>query len=199
MHWIDPESLPETKGKVERFITTPHGDVDGLVLNGGSGQPVLVHVPPHMGGEVVTRVKAGDSVGVRGVRPRGSPMIAAVAITTGDGIEVVDAGPEDKRQQKLRNKLPEPDWLGEITVAGTVRLSLFAPKGELRGALLDDGSIVRIGPKEAGRFAKLLQPGAAVAVTGEGSETEYGIVVEGRKIGSDLKHMKSAKGPKHRH
>jgi len=29
MHWIDPDCLPETKGKVERFILNPHGEIDG--------------------------------------------------------------------------------------------------------------------------------------------------------------------------
>ena len=29
MHWIDPAHLPETKGKVDRFLLNPHGDADG--------------------------------------------------------------------------------------------------------------------------------------------------------------------------
>jgi hypothetical protein len=83
-----------------------------------------------------------------------------------------------------------------FTLTPQVRLSLYAPKGELRGAILEDGSIVRIAPKEADRFAELLQPGASLAVRGEGIETPYGRVVESREIGSDLDSLVPAKGQK---
>lgn len=32
MHWIDPESLPEIAGTLERFIINTHGEVDGFVM-----------------------------------------------------------------------------------------------------------------------------------------------------------------------
>ena len=83
-----------------------------------------------------------------------------------------------------------------FTLTPQVRLSLYAPKGELRGAILEDGSIVRIAPKEADRFAELLQPRASLAVRGEGIETPYGRVVESREIGSDLDSLVPAKGQK---
>ena len=41
-----------------------------------------------------------------------------------------------------------------MTAEGIVRLSLFGPKGELRGALLADGTSVRIGPPFSGQFAQ---------------------------------------------
>jgi hypothetical protein len=97
-------------------------------------------------------------------------------------IQIVDHGPKDKRDEKSRRTHSQrPSRLKDVQVAGKVRLSLHAPKGELRGVILDDGSIVRIAPKEAHRFAKFLQPGASVAVYGEGIETAYGRVVEGRE------------------
>jgi hypothetical protein len=49
-------------------------------------------------------------------------------------------------------------------------MSLFGPKGELRGALLEDGNLVRLGPKEANHVANLLRPRAALAAGGEGLE-----------------------------
>ncbi|HWF94278.1 MAG TPA: hypothetical protein VG291_04890 [Xanthobacteraceae bacterium] len=84
----------------------------------------------------------------------------------------------------------DPECLPETE--GTV-----APKGELRGALLQDGSTVRIGPKEAQRFANLLRPGASMAVRGDGIETPYGRVIESREIGCDLAHLEPAKDPNH--
>jgi hypothetical protein len=196
MHWIDPDCLPETKGKLERFVVNPHGEIDGLVLKGGKDEATLVHVPPHLGAEIETAVHPGDTVRVLGVRPRGAHMIAAVALIAADGQAIVDNGPDDKHHKRYHKRAHKTTHRKCLKIAGTVRLSLYAPKGELRGALLEDGSIVRIGPKEAQRFAKLLQPGASVAVRGDGIETSHGRVVEGREIGSNLDDLKPAKRPK---
>lgn len=197
MHWIDPDSLPETSGTLERFVMNGHGEVDGLVIADGGNDATLVHVPPHLGAEIEAAFHPGEAVRVRGVRPRGTRMIAAVALFADDGRAIVDQGPPDKhRRDDGRKQHPKAPSLPKSLVAGVVRLSLHAPKGELRGALLQDGSIVRIGPKEAHRFAELLQPGAAVAVRGDGLETPYGRVVEGREIGSDPAHLKPTKGGK---
>ncbi len=195
MHWIDPDSLPETSGTLERYVMNGHGEIDGLVIANGRDDATLVHVPPHLGAEIEAVFHPGETVRVRGVRPRGTRMIAAVALFAADGRAVVDHGPDDK-PHKDNGRKQRPKDLPKLLVAGVVRLSLHAPKGELRGALLQDGSIVRIGPKEAQRFADLLQPGAAVAVRGDGVETPYGRVVEGREIGSDVTALKHTKGPK---
>jgi hypothetical protein len=52
MHWIDPDSLPEVAGTLERFVLNPHGEVDGFVVKGQEQTPILVHTPPHMEGEL---------------------------------------------------------------------------------------------------------------------------------------------------
>jgi hypothetical protein len=96
------------------------------------------------------------------------------------------------------SKKPLLDDLVDAVAEGKVRLSLHAPKGELRGALLEDGSIVRIGPKEAEHFRHLLQTGAQMAVRGDGIETPYGRVIDGKEIGPDLAHLNPAKSPRHR-
>jgi hypothetical protein len=195
MHWIDPECLPETKGKVERFVMNPHGEINGLVLNGSKTDTKFVHVPPHMGAEIEAAIQPGDEIGVRGVRPRGSNIIAAVALITSDGRSIVDQGPDHKPPHQSHKPPAIAKRAKGLTVFGKVRLSLHAPKGELRGALLDNGSIVRIGPKEATRFEELLRPGASLAVSGDGIETHYGPVIDAKEIGSDLDHLKRTKGP----
>jgi hypothetical protein len=82
--------------------------------------------------------------------------------------------------------------------AGTVRLSLYAPKGELRGAILDDGTALRVGPKEARHFEALLSPGASVAARGEVLQTEHGRVVEVRDIGRNAANLTPVKDHKDR-
>ena len=196
MHWINPNHLPETKGTAERFLLNPHGEIDGFVMNGAMQAPVLVHTPPHMEAELTRHVKVGDAVSVRGLRPRKADLIAAVAVTAADGVSIIDEGPDDEREHpKIEKK--------KMSAEGTVRLSLFGPKGELRGALLVDGTVIRIGPKEAKEVAKLLAPKASVAARGDGVETRHGRVVDAKEIGprsDDLRPIKEAKPkPKHEH
>jgi hypothetical protein len=192
MHWIDPDFLPVISGTVERFIVNPHGEVDGIVLAYESDKVLLVHVPPHLEQETETAVMPGDAIRVRGVRPRGADMIAAVSLTTKDGQAIVDNGPAANRKQR-----PHPRGKpGKMSISGTVRLSLFGPKGELRGALLDDGAVVRIGPKEAAHFVERLRPRASVAVRGDGLETKHGRVITAKEIGLDLDHLQPIKATK---
>jgi hypothetical protein len=214
MHWIDPDSLPELQGTVERFVLNPHGEIDGFVMLGGEEDAtVLVHTPPHMEAELMRHVKTGETVRVRGLRPRGAALFAAVAVAAQSGVRIVDEGPDDEREHPKFEKK-------KMTAVGQVRLSLFGPKGELRGALLTDGTVIRIGPKEAKELAELLKPNAAIAISGDGIETSHGRVIHAKEAGSEIgrllpikeakpkekherekhkeKHEKHGHGPKHR-
>jgi hypothetical protein len=194
MHWIDPDCLPETKGRVERFIVNPTGEIDGVILN-AAGETTLVHVPPHLSAAIEADIEIGDAIGIRGIRPRAACIIAAVALIA-DGRVIVDHGPGHRRDEESREQGRHPPRVKDAEAAGKVRLSLHAPKGEICGALLDDGTIVRLAPKQAHRFAGLLQPEAWLAVRGDGIETPHGRVVEAREIGSDLDGLTPVAGQK---
>ena len=188
MHWIDPDSLPEVSGILERFVLNPHGEVDGFVMKDKQAV-VLVHTPPHMEGELTRQFEPGETVHVRGVRPRGAKLLAAVSVTTAGGREIVDNGPDhDRKHPKVKH---EP-----MSVQDRVELSLFGPKGELRGALLSDGTVLRVGPKEAEHAAALLSPGAKLAARGDGLQTRHGRVIHALEIGPDLQRLKPVKKPK---
>jgi hypothetical protein len=193
MHWIDPDFLPDIKGRVERFIVNPHGEIDGLILTYDGDKALLVHVPPHLDREIEAAVRSGDELRVRGVRPRGADMIAAVALTAADGRTIVDDGPGRDGKKREPHHRARP---GELTVSGTVRLSLFGPKGDLRGALLDDGNMVRLGAKEAPHFAERLRPRATLAARDEGLDTRHGKIVAAKKIGSSPNDLRPAGGLK---
>jgi hypothetical protein len=191
MHWIDPDSLPEVAGTLERFVLNPHGEVDGFVMDDQTQTPILVHTPPHMEGELTGNMKEGDKLRVRGVRPRGAAVLAAVVVTGESGRQIVDKGPYHGREHpKIERQ--------KMQLEGTVRLSLFGPKGELRGALLADGTIIRVGPKEAEHLAKFLMPGTKIAVSGDGIETQHGRVVQAKEIGSEIDDLRPIKGAKHK-
>jgi hypothetical protein len=188
MHWIDPDSLPEVTGIFERFVLNPHGEVDGFVMKDKKAA-VLVHTPPHMDGELTRHLSPGDTIRVCGVRPRGAELLAAVAVTTADGRQIIDEGPDhDRKHPKVKH---EP-----MTSDGIVQMSLFGPKGELRGALLSDGTVLRIGPKEAEQLAALLAPGAKLAARGEGLQTRHGRVIHALEVGSDPERLKPVRKPK---
>lgn len=193
MHWIDPDFLPDIKGRVERFIINPHGEIDGLILTYDDDKALLVHVPPHLHSQIEAAIHPGDELRVRGVRPRGADMIAAVALTTADGRTIVDDGPGPDGKKREPHHRAKP---GQLTVSGTVRLSLFGPKGDLRGALLDDGSMVRLDAKEAPHFAERLSPRATLAARGEGLDTRHGKIVAAKEIGPGPNDLRPARGPK---
>jgi hypothetical protein len=194
MHWIDPNCLPETRGAVEGFIVNRHGEIDGLLLAGPRPTSLLVCMPPHLAAAIEAEVEHGDAIRVRGVRPRQADIIAAVALTAGNGAVIVDDGPggEDEHEPPHRDGKPQ-----RMEADGIVRLSLYGPKGELRGALLEDGTVIRIGAKEAASIPELLCPGASVAVRGEGLRTKHGRVIAAEEIGPDKHDMKPAAAPNH--
>jgi hypothetical protein len=113
-------------------------------------------------------------------------MIAAVALIAADGRTIVDHGPSGKKVEKRRKRDHRPSRLKQVEVVGKTELSLYSRKG----------SIVRIRPNEARRFAEFLEPRASLAVCGEGIETPCGRVVEAGEIGTDLNSLMPTKGEK---
>jgi hypothetical protein len=173
----------------------PDDEIDGVILIGAI-EAALVHVPPHLSAEIEAGIQIGDAVRVRGVRLRGTSMIVAIALIAADGRTIIDHGSPGKQHEKLRKQDHGPARPKQVEVVGKTELSLYSPKGELRGALLEDGSIVRVRPDEARRFAEFLRPRASLAVRGEGIETPYGRVVKAREIGTDLNSLMPTTGEK---
>ena len=116
----------------------------------------------------------------------GAPVIAAVSLGKSHATEIVDNGPD---AEKHRGHPPEPTG-SAVKVTGDVRLPLHGPKGELWGALLADGTVVRLGPEEARRKARQLALGARFAAQGTAIVTRFGRVVE---IGGPGRHHAAAK------
>lgn len=172
MHWIDPDSLPETRGTVTRFLLNPHGELEGFVL--GSRRLQQVHFPPHLSPQIARLVAVGDEVRVRGVKPRGADMIAAVSLKSKTGKVLLDEGPHrdgDKPHRPDAQRSP-------MDAGGEVLLSLCGPKGELRGALLDDGTSLRMPPHAAAELASYLAPGAHVHAWGQGIRNRHGRTID---------------------
>ncbi len=208
----DPAQLPATKGTVAEYSLSPRGDVDGLILNDGTE----IHLPPHLGTELVAVAKPGDAVTVRGLRARAVAMVQAMQVTndatsqsvTDDGPAGDHAGGPGKPHGgpgAERGPGHGPDQRGApIEAQGVVKQLLHGPRGEVNGVLLADGTIVRMPPPEMQRMQAQLVVGQAVFVRGEGRASSLGRVVGAREVGPDAQHLTALRmpprgGPGHEH
>ena len=190
----DPRQFPETRGVVQQFTLTPRGDIDGLILADGTE----VKTPPHLSTQIAYAVRLGDSVTIHGLRAAALPLVKAVSIADDQtGRTIVDDGPPGPRPDRR----PPPDAgprgleLGLAEIRGRVRTTLHGPEGDVNGALLDDGTILRLPPREAARFTELLQPGKTLAARGRENKTAVGKVVDTREIGPASDQMSPVGGP----
>jgi hypothetical protein len=177
----DPEQFPAIQGKVAQYSLTPRGDVDGLILDDGTE----VHLPPHLGAQLVFAVKPGDLVTVRGLKARAVPMIDAISVTN-----------DASRQSVIDNGPPGPRGAGQILQAsGHVKAQLHGPRGELNGVLLEDGTIVHLPPDEADRLAEQLAVGQPLYVTGDGIAIPLGRVIAAQQIGPSQSQLAQIQAP----
>ena len=172
----DPTQLPATRGTVKQYTLTPRGDVDGLILSDGTE----VKLPPHLTGQIVFAVRPGDAVTIRGLKALALPLVDATSVTNdATGATVIDNGPPGG-----------PDrWATQQTISGRIAAALHGKRGEINGALLDTGVILRLPPFEAERLQAWLQPGQTVAVRGASLVTPLGTVIDVRAIGASPDQM----------
>src|SRR5260370_4080594 len=152
------------QGRVARLLPTPHGEVDGLLLEDG----LLVRFPPHLSAPLLGVVGQGDAVVVDGMPAGIGTDIRAWRITNPTtGRSVTDAPPPFP---------PEPRTWSErdMRVSGIVRRALTGGRGETNGVILHDGTVVRFPPPVGEPVATLVLPGARPIAQGYGSGAPAG-------------------------
>ncbi len=193
---FDPAQLPATRGTVRFFTLTPRGDVDGFLLADGT----QVHVPPHLSTQLVAAVRLGDAVTVRGLRAAAVPLVAAMAVTNDASNQtVVDTGPAaggprggpgggpaGGPRPGMAPPPPPPEAAQgpQSEVSGRVLTKLYGRRGEVNGAMLEDGTSLRLPPHEAARLDSRLAPGQTVVAQGFGTANNLGRVLAVRAIGA---------------
>jgi hypothetical protein len=176
----DPNQLPAIKGQVAEYSLTPRGDVDGVILQDGT----QVHLPPHLGTQLVQVVKPGDAVTIRGLKAQALPLIQALSVTSDlSGQAVVDNGPPPLPPQPMATAY-QP-----LQVQGRVREPLYGPRGDMNGALLDDGTQVHLPPDRAMTMSASLAPGQPLAAQGWGVAGPYGKSIDAQQIGQSPTQM----------
>lgn len=171
-----PQAVAE--GSVQRLLTNPYGEVDGLRLADGT----LVNFPPHLSEALIAAVKPGDTVRIIG-RPQGRGVARADAIVnTATGQTVYDQPPALTEGRPLPAHL-RAQRLQPQKVESHVEAVLTGPRGEANGVLLADGSIVRFPPES---LRQSVQPGAPFAASGLGTRNTIGTSIEAVSLGTSL-------------
>ncbi|WP_372361921.1 hypothetical protein ACCQ10_01105 [Xanthomonas sp. NCPPB 1325] len=172
-------------GSVERFLLNPNGEVDGLWLRDGT----QVGFPPHLSTEVKAAVRSGDNVVVQGFRLGNLPVLRVSSIRSGrSGREVVDRPPA------FGAPPPPPPTPGQLTPLqsdGTIQRLVYGPAGEVHGALVSDGTVVRMPPHLALQFSDLLRVGAPLSANGFGVATPDGRAIEATQVGRDRASLRA--------
>jgi hypothetical protein len=182
----DPQQLPAVKGRVAQYSLTPRGDVDGLILDDGTE----VHLPPHLGAQLVFAVKPGDAVTVRGLKARAIPLVQAVQVTKdATNQSVTDTGPPGGGRRGPRDD-GQP-----LEAQGHIKAQLYGPRGEMNGVLLDDGTQVHLPPPEAQRLGAQLATGQALYVSGTGVASPLGKVIGAQAIGPNRSQLAQVAAP----
>ncbi len=172
---VAPDAL--VSGTLSRLTINPEGAVDGFVLADGT----LVHLPPHLGTQLIAFARPGERVTVAGIRRFGDDIHARVVRNDGTGASLSDQPPP------LSAPMPPALRgvnLARLSVSGVVRRVTRAPRGEPDGVMLDNGAIVKLTVPAAQQFGGLLVPGARVAAVGYGTRNAYGEALQATAFGS---------------
>ncbi len=177
----DLSQLPAVKGKVAQYLLTPRGTVDGLILADGTE----VYVEPRLSTQLVFAVKPGDAVTIHGLKARALPMVMGASVTNDASGLTVAGSPRGPRGA-----------MTQYDATGVVKAQLHTPRGDVDGVLLQDGTIVRLPPPEAQKFAADLAPGKSLFAQGFGYEGALGKIIAARALGADKDHTQPVAGPR---
>ncbi len=171
-----PEALVQMPGIVSRYLLNVFGEVDGLTLADG----LQVHFSPRMSGAMTTAIKPNDQIVLRGHQESNFVVRADSVMNKNTGRLIVDPGQPDGRVEmppEIRGT-----QLQKLERSGRVFFVLYAPRGEIRGAVLEDGSqfLIPVRPAESNQFG--LQAGASVDLKGYGTSNAFGTCLEATEL-----------------
>ena len=161
------QAVENVRGTVRSLTTAPKGETDGALLDNGT----VLHWPPHLEDSFKAIATVGQRVEATGqteTAPRGETHFEVQRLTnlnTNAAAMNDDRGPPPPKARGPRGK-GQPDDRDVITVWGVVRRLTTAPKGELDGALLDDGNSLHWPPHLEASFKEVVAVGDRVEAIG---------------------------------
>jgi hypothetical protein len=175
--------VTSVRGTVSQYMMNPDGLVDGVLLSDAT----IVRFPPHMSQQLVQTVKPQDLVSVDGCIECQGTIHATTITNPASQQSVVDIPPSPQN--------PPPGSGQEarqpMSATGTIKVLTHAARGEIDGAVLDNGTIVHFPPPVGTQFANLFQVGAPLAAVGYGTINTYGRSLEATSIGPSADHMQT--------
>jgi hypothetical protein len=181
----DPQQFPAIRGEIERLTLTARGDIDGVILKDGTE----VKTSPDLSTQIAFVLKPGDRVTVHGLRAAALPLVRAVSITDevthrtvtdSEGSAPMDPPPP---RPAPRPRGGPPPFGASSETSGRVRMALHGPQGEVNGALLESGTILRFPPDPAGQLTAAIQPRQSVVAEGITVTNSLGTVVDVQQFG----------------
>jgi hypothetical protein len=171
------------RGTVSQYMINPDGLVDGVLLSDNT----IVRFAPHMSQQLVQAVKPQDLVSVNGFLEYQGTIHATTITNPASQQSVVDTPPSPQ------NPPPGPGQEARqpISANGSIKVLTHAARGEIDGAILDNGTIVHFPPPVGMQYANLFQVGAPLAVVGYGTVNTYGRSLEATFIGPSADHLQS--------
>jgi len=162
--------IETVQGKVQSFTTAPKGEVDGAVLDDGT----WLHWPPHMQDRFANILGKGDRVRATGrteTGPKGDTHFEVQSVTnlrnnkTAENPDFANGPPPPGPRGRVGKAAPADS--GDVsTVRGKVQRFTTAPKGEVDGAVLDDGTWLHWPPHMQERFTNIIKEGDRVRASG---------------------------------
>ncbi|NIE79951.1 hypothetical protein [Asaia sp. As-1742] len=162
---FDLTSLPRFSGKIDRLLPGTQGDAVGALLKDGTE----IEMPPGLAAQD-HHMRAGATITVRGLAAPSLRLVRAFALSNGQELcaspmpELVTAAPPASTQGRIARLLHDGD-------------------GALNGALLDNGTVLRV--PASGARTSFLRLGAPIYAEGYGYQTAYGKLVVARRLGPD--------------
>jgi hypothetical protein len=167
-------------------MINPDGSVDGILLSDNT----IVRFPPPMSQRLIQTVKPQDSVSVDGFIEYQGTIRATTITNPASHQSVVDIPPSPQ------NRPPGPgqEVRQPMSATGTIKVLTHAARGEIDGAVLDNGTIVHFPPPVGTQYANLFQVGAPLAVVGYGTINTYGRSLEATSVGPSADHLQTVTG-----
>jgi hypothetical protein len=171
------------RGTVAQYMLNPDGLVDGVLLSDNT----VVRFAPHMGQQLVQAVKPQDLVSVDGFIEYQGTIHATTITNPASQQSVVDTPPSPQNPPPgLGQEVRQP-----ISANGSIKVLTHSARGEIDGAVLDNGTIVHFPPPVGTQFASLFQVGAPLAAVGYGTINTYGRSLEATSIGPSADHLQT--------
>lgn len=185
----DPGQATQISGVVSQYLLNGNGEADGLLLQDGT----QVKFPPHMSADLVKAVRPNDKVNIEGSR-ESSRRVRAFTISD----EATHQTVTESRPSEFRRPLP-PELRGlnlkPMEASGQIKAVLTAPRGEVEGAVLNDGTILRVKPDVGQQFANLFVVGQTISAKGYGTQNALGRAFQVTDLGASAQKLTALYGP----